>query len=413
VLNKGFKDISADNIPLYRTLIRFKISESNMNIDTEFMFWMKKLDEVEPLILPENYTLFYDHITDITETVKKRTVINHIVILIPFSKWCQKPLKELTKRDMGQYFATFNGKADSTIRVNKATVRNFLNNINQEVAGTIKTKRHKSKTSPDDLLTDGDIEALINAAPTNRDRALIACLFDSGARKGELLSTTIADVKFDENGCILWLREGKTGPRPARLIYAASFLREWLNVHPRKDELSAPIFCSLRSPHNVISRTGLFEQLEIIKKKAGVTKPINPHNFRHSRATDLARKLRSEQKLKAVLGWTPGSPMAGIYIHLSGVDISDAMLEAAGIKKEETEEIKLSVGRCPRCKELAPARALYCGKCGLPLTETSAQKMAQINNTLDLEFLESSTIDPALLKLLAKELKNVMGKEGN
>jgi integrase/recombinase XerD len=116
--------------------------------------------------------------------------------------------------------------------VNEATVRNFLSNINPDVAGTIKTKRHVSKTSPDDMLTGGDIEALINAAPTNRDRALIACLFDSGARKGELLSTTIQDAKFDENGCILWLREGKTGPRPARLIYAASFLREWLNVHP-------------------------------------------------------------------------------------------------------------------------------------------------------------------------------------
>jgi integrase len=117
------------------------------------------------------------------------------------------------------------------------------------------------------MLTDDDIYALIAVCQNNRDRALIACLFDSGARKGELLSCTIADAKFDNYGCELWLRESKTKTRPACLIFSSAYLRAWLADHPKKDDPKAPIFCSLRAPFNVISRTGLFDNLRKQQKE--------------------------------------------------------------------------------------------------------------------------------------------------
>jgi len=134
---------------------------------------------------------------------------------------------------------------NSTLKLHKVVIRAFIGKINPKLAGCIKTKNiQHSSITPDQLLTYEEIDCLIRRAPTARDKALIACLTDSGARKGELLSTTISDAKFDEYGCLLWLREGKTGPRPARLIFASSYLRQWLEIHPRKEDPDAPIFCS-------------------------------------------------------------------------------------------------------------------------------------------------------------------------
>jgi integrase len=79
---------------------------------------------------------------------------------------------------------------------------------------------------------------------------------------------------------------------------------------------------------NRCTRTGLYDQFKELRQRASVTRPINCHNFRHSRTTDFARRLKSEQKLKLILGWAPKSSQAATYIHLTGEDISDAMLEA-------------------------------------------------------------------------------------
>ncbi len=230
-------------------------------------------------------------------------------------------------------------------------------------------------------------------------------LTDYGARKGELLSTTISDAKFDEYGCLLWLREGKTGPRPARLIFASSHLRQWLEIHPRKEDPDAPIFCSFREPYNLISRSGLYQQIAIIGEAAGIKKRINPHSFRHARATDLAKKLKSEQKLKAVLGWKANSQMANIYIHLSANDINATMLEAAGLKLPEEEE-KPRVLKCPRCKEIIDKKAQFCFRCGLRLTTESSETIETGKTVISELVLQLQKADSAILNALINTVKS-------
>lgn len=340
-----------------------------MQEEKDLKSWLKKFEKLEQTALPENYQLLKEHLREVRERWSKRTYINHMMILMPFTNHVTRPFIELTKSDLGDYFDTLEGKSENTISYNKKMIKAFLKNINPDVAVTIKPRQMKSKKTPDSLLTDAEITAMINAAPNARDKALIACLYDSGARRSELLSTTIVDAKFDSYGCQLWLREGKTGPRPARLVFASSYLKQWLEVHPKKKDKNSPIFCSIKEPYALISRTGLSDRLKFIAKKAGVTKAVNPHAWRHTRATDLATKI-TEQEMKSVLGWTAGSSMASTYVHLSGEDINKAMLKASNIEVEEDKEPSLlSSERCPRCKELNDRNREFCFKCGLPLSE--------------------------------------------
>jgi integrase len=376
----------------------------------DLAYWNDRLKIAEAEILPENFKTLRRHIKRLQDEEKKhRTIINHLMILIRFSKWLGKPYEDVTEDDFNDYLDIMETLKNSTLKLHKIIIRAFIGKINPTLAGCIKTKQAQhSSLTPDQLLTDEEIDFLIRHAPTARDKALLACLTDSGARIGELLSTTIADAKFDEYGCLLWLREGKTA-RPARLIFASSYLRQWLEVHPRKEDPDAPIFCSFREPYNLISRSGLYQQIVIIGKKAGIRKRINPHSFRHARATDLAKKLKSEQKLKAVLGWKANSQMANIYIHLSANDINAAMLEAAGLKLPEEEEEKPRVLKCHRCKEIIDKKAQFCFRCGLPLTTESSETIETEKTVISELVLQLQKADPAILNALLNAVQSNKG----
>ena len=118
--------------------------------------------------------------------------------------------------------------------------------------------------------------------------------------------------------------------------------------------------------------------LKIAAIRAGIKKRIYPHLFRHSRASYYANRL-TEQQLKVFFGWTGDSKMAATYVHLSGRDIDNAILQANGAKtKEEVYETKLKTVTCPRCREENGADSRYCIRCGSALDIAIAIKQEEM-----------------------------------
>lgn len=221
----------------------------------------------------------------------------------------------------------------------------------------IKTSIKRSNNKlPDDLLTVEDIDALIKTATNIRDKAFASVLYESGCRIGELLNLKIKHITFDKYSPII-IVSGKTGSRRIRLIDKNKLLKSWLEAHPLKDEPEAYVWISHSyktqfgnkdKKKQIISKELINKPLEyhaVVKmlrelaKKSGIKKKVNPHNFRHSRATHFATKL-TEAQMKQMFGWTQSSDMASIYVHLSGRDIDDTILKASGLLDEEmtTEE---------------------------------------------------------------------------
>jgi len=87
-------------------------------------------------------------------------------------------------------------------------------------------------------------------------------------------------------------------------------------------------------------------------RRAGLRKAVNPHIFRHSRASNLANKL-TEAQLKDMFRWTQSSEMAAVYVHMSGRDVDKALLKIHGLagEEEKEEENKLKIIKCLRCGE--------------------------------------------------------------
>jgi len=253
----------------------------------------------------------------------------------------------------------------------------------------IKTPRNdgRKRINPEDLLDDNDIELMIKAADNLRDKALIMMLAESGCRIGEILTLQIKSINFDERGAFS-LVEGKTGIRRTRTINSTPYLHDWLNNHPNKDDPEAPLWVNIGTTKQIskkfdsgeiqkgkdyndhwsynLSYAAVRKMIVNVARRAGIKKPINPHNFRHSRATALGAAGLNQSIMNEIMGWKQGSAMAGVYIHLSGKQTDDALLPAMyGVKvtKEENKHSQMFPIKCINCGELNAHNVKRCKKC--------------------------------------------------
>ena len=265
-------------------------------------------------------------------------------------------------------------------------------------------KRNRIKLH-NEILTVEEVNKIADCTLNPRDRALVLTLYESGARIGELLNLKIKDVEFDDYGAVLHLF-GKTGSRRIRIVSSAPAITNWLRYHPKKDDRNAHLFCEILPGKE--GKPLVYEVVNKMLKKAsqraGVQKPVNPHNFRHSRATHLAKHL-TESQLCHYMGWVQGSREASTYVHLSGRDLDDAILRLHGLKqKEEKEEESFKPKKCPRCHQMNDPASKFCAYCGLPLDEKV------IAETLDIGYAIESSRE--LREMLGEVLIEALRKQG-
>ncbi|MDS0256635.1 tyrosine-type recombinase/integrase [Thermoplasmatales archaeon AK] len=273
-----------------------------------------------------------------------------------------------------------------TIEDYKQAMRKFYSwhlskKVYSQVMGHVKIQNNVNRTKKsEDMLTESEIESIVKNAMNPRDKALFSLLYDSGCRVGEILTLRIQDVKFDQYGALIHVT-GKTGERNVRIVgNSIAYLREWLRAHPignpdswlfvgiNGDKLGQPLdYDTMRS---ALRKSCI---------RAGITKKIHPHLFRHSAATRLAGVL-SESVLKKSMGWSGSSRMAAIYVHLNDTETDRAVLQAHGIETEKHTLESVKPKACPRCGTLQPSYSKICTNCFMVLDQSLA-----INTTLSID----------------------------
>jgi hypothetical protein len=145
------------------------------------------------------------------------------------------------------------------------------------------------------------------------------------------------------------------------------------------------------------------KMLKDVAAKAGIKKPVNPHAFRHARATHLASKL-TEAQMNEYLGWIQGSKMPATYVHLSGKNIDDAILRMNGIIPNPGESQTFRLKKCPRCDYENPPDSHCCMKCRLPLDEKTAIEIEQKNR----EFVSTTFTAEIIEKIVEEKVKRIL-----
>ena len=259
---------------------------------------------------------------------------------------------------------------------------------------------------PEELLTEEDIVNLIGACKSQRDKAIIALLYDTGMRVGELLNLRIRDVVLNRDSLGYAMVDGKTGKRRVTLIFSVPYLAYYLDNCIKERSNDASLFFTTYG--NAFDYSNVRKLLFDLKERTGMKKRLHPHLFRHSRASIYANSM-TEQQLKKYFGWSGGSQMAAVYVHLSGKDVDDAVLKANGIEsKTDLQKTRLTAKACYKCHEVNEATSKYCKRCASPLDFSPILEMGDDTDVRkELESLKSA-ITLLMSKLDSETDKKIM-----
>jgi len=151
-------------------------------------------------------------------------------------------------------------------------------------------------------ITDSNI--LVRRIPFGSSRVFGCDGFAKTNRSGysPLDSLTVGSVKFDRY-CAVLIMAGKTVGRRVRIIFSAKALAEWLNRHPSPENADAPLWTNFESVGSIerLEYGACSKMLTEAARRCHIKKRVNPHSFRHARASSLANVL-TEAQMNEYLG---------------------------------------------------------------------------------------------------------------
>jgi integrase/recombinase XerD len=390
--------------------------------DTIVQHWINKVKEANiPYQDKEDILKFVDFM--LREGRSSLRVFTCIAVLLRAKKVIRKPFRECSKEDIAYYNNYIEDNYSLTTQMlRKSILKLFFkvvygnNEYYPDAVRWIKLKVSKDKQrkeeqlSYDQFLTEVEIKLLIDTANTIQKKAFIAVGYETGARPEEMLNIRIKDIMFDSKGAKVILR-GKTVERVTRVIAYVSLLKQWLSIHPFKNDPNAYLWLA-ESSNNKWKPIGLIameKAFRTIMKRAGINnKRPRLYILRHSRATHLANKL-TEAQMCAYFGWQLGTKIVQRYIHLAGVRTDDALLELAGVKVDkDNESSALKVRYCKRCNEMLSPNHEFCIRCGYSDKDVIAIASDNVNNELADRL---NRLEDTLARLIS-ELKRMKENEG-
>lgn len=317
-----------------------------------------------------------------------------------------KPLDDITYDDLNLYTSNIRVErnlANGTVELmQRKFIQYYLWMFNQtddpryhkivRMLKNDKMDKQKTHVQAGDILTVEEAKKLINVATLERDRCLIATMFESGMRAGELLSLTTKDLIINDADHTVTFNIGigeglkSDMPRSVLCLEVHGYVTDWLKCNPSNK------FMSLSTP-------GIAVVLKRLYKKAGIDKPCNPHMLRHSAITHAASLKMTETEMSYRFWGIPHSSMVSVYIHLN------EQMQAQGYRNAK--------GMGDNSKIINPL-AFKCVECGrLIQSGNICKQCSEIKELKEEISLYRNTIgDVRVIKKDMEDVKNLMKTSG-
>ncbi|WP_197425383.1 site-specific integrase [Halobacterium sp. CBA1126] len=243
---------------------------------------------------------------------------------------------------------------------------------------------------PNDLLTDDEIQALLDAAGKPRDQALIAMLADTGLRIGALASLRIRDLDLAGQTTLISINEAanvKDASGTVPLTWSEGHLTGYLHVHPRRDVEDAPVFHKDAGYYDggddgALAYQYLARRVKEVADQAGVPREkANLHNFRHTAISNWIRDGLSEQAIKHRASWEIDSDMLETYAAVRDEEFNDQILDHYDLAtSEDGEASRPELEACPRCSTALMGTERFCPSCAAPLSAGAADAVEGVED---------------------------------
>jgi integrase len=323
-----------------------------------------------------------------------------------FEDWRSKPYEELNQLDLVEYVNMLREvrKLNPTsIEFRLAPVKSYLRWIlsggiqGGQMKGPLPDciayieikKRQRGK--PDILVTTDLLSHFLGECKTLEQKVYFALIYDTGARRSEILDLRIKDVQRDVNGLCVELN-GKTGWRKNYLHESISLLMPYINTMSANPDdwlfntTYAPTKNSADGKRSTSTVDGWMKRIRGRLVKKGIidqSEKFRIHSFRHTKARSLKKLKWSNDEINVWMGWAKNSNMATYYGQARAEDVANRFLVDTGRLIEDDDE---QFQACPVCQSVNGAVAKFCNDCGNALRpEFAASKDRQLNMKVQAE----------------------------
>lgn len=183
-----------------------------------------------------------------------------------------------------------------------------------------------------EVLSIEEIDAMIGAIDLSkpegeRNRAIIETLYSCGLRVSELTTLKLSNLLIEEGFVRVEGKGGKERLIPigkAALKFIGYYKEQYRNHQDIKANSVDILFLNRRGA--ALSRVMIFNIVKDLAQKAGVTKNISPHTFRHSFATHLVEGGADLRAVQEMLGHE-SITTTEIYTHIDRQYLKDAIIQ--------------------------------------------------------------------------------------
>lgn len=182
-----------------------------------------------------------------------------------------------------------------------------------------------------DTLSLTDINKIIGAIEISsktgkRNQCIIEVLYGCGLRVSELIDIKISNINFKENYIKVSGKGNKTRFVPLA-AYTSELIQEYITEIRSECKVTKKhedtLFLNSRGTN--MSRVIVFLIIKELTDKAGVSKKISPHTFRHSFATHLLQNGADLRFIQEMLGHS-SITTTEVYTHLKNEELRDVIL---------------------------------------------------------------------------------------
>lgn len=218
------------------------------------------------------------------------TLKNYKRTLARLSEMIKKNAEDFTTMDLRAYIAErlrSGAVKPQSLETDKTAIKSFFSWLTLEELipkdPSAKLKAAKLPKVRRVSLDDEELEKLRDACITTRERAIVELFFSTGCRAAELSGIDLNHINWNQNSIKVIGKGNKE-----RMVYfsgkAKLYLRKYLKERGILDNNGA-LFVASKAPHTRFKVRGIQLEIEHIKDRTSVTKPVHPHILRHTFAT--------------------------------------------------------------------------------------------------------------------------------
>ncbi|MDD3085723.1 MAG: tyrosine-type recombinase/integrase [Candidatus ainarchaeum sp.] len=234
----------------------------------------------------------------IVEGYSLKTIKMYLIYIKDFFHFTKKEIKDLTKNDIISFLAykKEEGCNNATLSLIHASLKYlFKKNKVLFLLEEIKIPK-KSKTLPK-VLTRDEIKIIFNNTRFGRNRLMLQFMYGSGCRVSEVTKIKVDDLNLKEKTAMI---KGGKGDKDRIIILSKEWIhgiKKYLNKKKIKSE-----FVFSKKNGKPLTTDTIQRIVREASKRAGLTKHVTPHCFRHSYATHLLETGTNIRYIQTLLG---------------------------------------------------------------------------------------------------------------